>query len=291
MSEIKGSSQPTEKKFSDQLSEVWSVVEKSRHPQRPHSLDYIHKVFIDFEELKGDRCFGEDAAIIAGMAELRGEKDKFSQSVFILAHQKGRNTKQKIERNFGMARPEGYRKAMRIFELAERFNKPVIALIDTPGAFPGVGAEERGQSVAIAQSILKMFELKVPSISLVIGEGGSGGALAVGVADRVLMLENSIYSVISPESCAAILWGTASESKRAALALKMSAKETFELGLCDEVIAEGGSGAHENPDEAASAIKAAFIKNLQELLAMDPQTRAAKKYEKFRHIDARQLSR
>ncbi len=275
-------------KFTDRLRNAWSVVEKSRHPQRPYALDYIVKIFSDFEELRGDRAYSDDPAIVAGVASLETNGNK--QSVFIVAHQKGRNTKQKIFRNFGMARPEGYRKAIRIFELAERFKKPVITLIDTPGAFPGVGAEERGQAYAIADSIRKMFEVKVPTVSVVIGEGGSGGALAIGVADRLLMLENSIYSVISPESCAAILWGNAGESKRAALALRMSAKETFDLGLCDEIVGEVGAGAHETIEESSAKLKDRIAHHLAELNGLSLEALMEARFEKFRRIDGRHFT-
>jgi acetyl-CoA carboxylase carboxyl transferase subunit alpha len=279
----------TDKKFSEKLEDVWKVVEKSRHPQRPYALDYVMKLFENFEEFKGDRLFAEDPAIVAGVGDFvlpNGDK----QSVFIVANQKGRKTKEKIERNFGMARPEGYRKAMRVFDLAERFGKPLVTLIDTPGAFPGIGAEERGQSVAIGESIKRMFELKIPSIGIVIGEGGSGGALALGVTDHVLMLENSIYSVISPESCAAILWGNSGEMKRAALALKLSARETFELGLCDGIIEEGPEGAHNDFDTICKNLRLTLAKSLAELSPQDAATRLENRYEKFRRIDARHLT-
>jgi acetyl-CoA carboxylase carboxyl transferase subunit alpha len=266
------------------------VVEKSRHPQRPYALDYVMKLFENFEELKGDRCFAEDPAIVAGVADFvfpNGNK----QSVFIVANQKGRKTKEKIERNFGMARPEGYRKAMRVFDLAQRFNKPLITLIDTPGAFPGIGAEERGQSVAIGESIKKMFELKIPSVGIVIGEGGSGGALALGVTDHLFMLENSIYSVISPESCAAILWGNSGEMKRAALALKLSARETLELGLCDGIIEEGPIGAHADFDSTCTHMRNSIAKSLGELAKQDAAKLMRSRYEKFRKIDERHIAR
>lgn len=276
----------TQKKM-DRVTEAWSVVEKSRHPARPHTLDYLHKIFVDFEEIKGDRCFGEDPALIAGVGTLRATAQSAERKVFFLGHQKGRNTKQKIERNFGMARPEGYRKAIRVMDLAERFSKPLLTLIDTPGAFPGIGAEERGQSEAIADSILQMFELKVPSVGIVIGEGGSGGALAIGVPDRLLMLENSTYSVISPESCAAILWGNAGESKLAAVAMKMSASENFKLGICDEVVREPGNGAQESLEEMSLGMLERIHFHLDELCAMDFAKRKELKWKKFRHIDAR----
>lgn len=275
---------------SERLRKAWTVVEKSRHPQRPHGVDYLHKIFSEFEELKGDRAFGEDSALIAGVGVLRAVNPKQEPlKVFFLVHEKGRNTKQKIERNFGMARPEGYRKAVRIMNLAERFNKPILTLIDTPGAFPGIGAEERGQSEAIASSILRLLEVKVPTVGVVIGEGGSGGALAIGVTDKLLMLENSIYSVISPESCAAILWGSAAESKQAAAALKMSAKETFDLGICDEVVPEKDDGAHLDHEAAAQILLEKVDGHFRKLMHTDPATRMEQRHNKFRNIDARHL--
>lgn len=272
----------------EQLKKAWAVVEKSRHPQRPHGIDYLHHLFVEFEEFKGDRCFGDDSALLGGAGLLRPLKSgEEPMKVFFLAHEKGRNTKQKIERNFGMARPEGYRKAQRIMDLAERFNKPLLTLIDTPGAFPGVGAEERGQSEAIASSILRMLEVRVPSVGVVIGEGGSGGALAIGCSDRLLMLENSIYSVISPESCAAILWGSASEAKPAAAALKLSARETFDLGVCDEVVPEAGEGAHADAEGTARALLERLHRHFRVLSKDDPDVRLEKRFQKYRGIDAR----
>ena len=274
-----------EEKFSNQLANSWNVVERSRHPQRPHTLDYIHRMFSDFEEIRGDRAFGEDAALVAGTGVLKGEKSH--KKVFFLGHQKGRNTKQKIERNFGMARPEGYRKACRVMELAERFQKPIITFIDTPGAYPGVGAEERGQSEAIATSILKLFKVNVPTVGVVIGEGGSGGALAIGVTDRLMMLENSTYSVISPESCAAILWGNANESKRAALALKLAAKDTLALGICDEIIQEAGEGAHVSFEEVCTELAARFHFHIDHLSQLSSEVRNQQRFEKYRKIDGK----
>jgi acetyl-CoA carboxylase carboxyl transferase subunit alpha len=282
-------SEHVDKKFSEKISDAWKLVEKSRHPQRPYALDYIVKLFENFEELKGDRVFADDPAIVAGIGEFLDPLSEKRKSVFIVANQKGRKTKEKIERNFGMARPEGYRKAVRVFELAARFKKPLITFIDTPGAFPGIGAEERGQAVAIAESIKKLFEIKVPSIGVVIGEGGSGGALALGVADRLLMLENSIYSVISPESCAAILWGNSVESKRAALALKLSAKETYELGLCDGIIEEGGEGAHAEFDLATQNLALAISKSLSEIESLSHEERLEHRYRKYRYIDSHHI--
>lgn len=276
-----------EMKFSDIVQEAWGVVEKSRHPQRPHTQDYIHKMFIGFEELKGDRAFGEDPALIAGIGTLRASATQPERSIFFLGHQKGRSTKQKIERNFGMARPEGYRKACRVMDLAERFKKPLLSFIDTPGAFPGIDAEERGQSEAIASSIRRMFELKVPSVSVVIGEGGSGGALAIGVPDRLLMLENSTYSVISPESCAAILWGNAGESKLAAVAMKLSAKDNLRLGICDEIIAEPAGGAQESVEIMSETLLERVQHHFAEVSSWTLEKRLEEKFLKFRKIDQR----
>lgn len=273
---------PSEKKHI-----AWQAVEKSRHPQRPYTLDYVQKIFADFEELKGDRRFGEDPALVGGVGTLRGGN---GEKVFFLGQQKGRTTKQKIERNFGMARPEGYRKAMRLMDLAESFGRPLLTFIDTPGAYPGIDAEERGQSEAIASSTLHMFQVKVPTVSFVIGEGGSGGALAIGVPDRLLMLRNSTYSVISPESCAAILWANAAESKQAALALKLGAKDVFELGLCDEVVDEPGEGAHSNWEVMAERMLERIHFHLEDLTAMDPLERQRVRYAKYRNIDARHLA-
>jgi acetyl-CoA carboxylase carboxyl transferase subunit alpha len=271
----------------DRLRKAWGVVEKSRHPQRPHALDYIQSMFSEFEELKGDRTFGEDAALVAGVGILRPSMPGADGTkVFFLGHQKGRNTKQKIERNFGMAKPEGYRKAMRIMSMAERFKKPILTLIDTPGAFPGIGAEERGQSEAIASSILRLLNTRVPTVGVVIGEGGSGGALAVGVTDRLLMLENSIYSVISPESCAAILWDNAGEAKKAAAALKMSARETFDIRVCDEVVPEEGEGAHSAPEATAKALLARVNWHFSKLMSLDTEELLRLRQEKYRKIDA-----
>ena len=273
--------------FESRQSQTWSTVEKSRHPKRPYTLDYVARMFRDFEELKGDRNFADDRALIAGVGVLK--KDDSSKNVerkvFFVGHQKGRKTKEKIERNFGMAKPEGYRKAMRVMDLAERFGMPLLSFIDTPGAYPGVGAEERGQSEAIASSILRIFKLKIPTVGVVIGEGGSGGALAIGVTDRLLMLQNSTYSVISPESCAAILWDNAGENKRAATALKLAAKDTRSLGICDEIIAEGGNGAHESFEESCHNLAGAFHRHLDELCALNDELRSEQRFKKYRLID------
>lgn len=276
-----------DEKFSEKLTRAWGVVESSRHPQRPYTLDYLARMFSDFEELRGDRLFGEDPALVCGIGELKKLAGQTrGRSVFFIGHQKGRGTKQKIERNFGMARPEGYRKACRVFELAERFKRPLLTFIDTPGAYPGVDAEERGQSEAIATSILNIFNVKVPTVGVVIGEGGSGGALAVGVVDRLLMLENSTYSVISPESCAAILWGNASEAKKAALALKVGARDVHKLGLCDEVIDEPAQGTAEFLDIVSQRLLERVDFHFNELGKMTEKERTDLRYDKYRVIDA-----
>ncbi|MGH1427689.1 MAG: acetyl-CoA carboxylase carboxyltransferase subunit alpha [Arenicella sp.] len=237
----------------------WQISQLSRHPQRPYTLDYINEIFDDFQELHGDRMYSDDRALIGGTARLAG------QPVMVIGHEKGRKTKDKIRHNFGMPRPEGYRKALRLMKLAERFNMPVITFIDTPGAYPGIGAEERGQSEAIARNLFEMAKLKVPVISLVIGEGGSGGALAIGVGDRLLMLQYSIYSVISPEGCASILWKSADKAKDAAEALKLTAENLFELGLVDEVLSEPVGGAHRDKDAMIQTIKDALQRHLSEV--------------------------
>jgi acetyl-CoA carboxylase carboxyl transferase subunit alpha len=234
-------------------------VQVARHPRRPYPLDYLNTVFTDFVELHGDRLFRDDPAIVGGWARLDGV------SVMAIGHQKGRDTKENLRRNFGMAHPEGYRKAMRLMHLAEKFGAPVITLVDTPGAYPGLGAEERGQAEAIARNLIEMAALKTPIITAVIGEGGSGGALAVGLADRVVMLENSVYSVISPEGCAAILWKDASQRERAAEALKITAQDLLGLGVIDEIIPEPPGGAHADPEAAAAALGDALKRHMRQL--------------------------
>ena len=256
----------------------WQKVQISRHPARPYSRDYLETLFDDFVELHGDRRFAEDPAIIGGIASLRG------RSILFLGQQKGRNTKQKIFRNFGMPRPEGYRKAMRLMEMAEKFKLPILSLIDTPGAYPGMGAEERGQSLAIAENLLVMTKVRVPHICVVIGEGGSGGALAIGMGDRVFMLEHSIYSVISPESCAAILWKNAGEGPRAASELKISAQDSLRLNIVDDIIEEPAGGAHRNTKQAFSLFADKIQKTFDELLNEEMDSLIQKRYEKFRKI-------
>src|SRR5438067_6709459 len=233
-------------------------VQVARHPKRPYTLEYVSPVFTDFVELHGDRLFRDDPAIVGGWARLDG------MSVMLIGHQKGRDTKENLHRNFGMAHPEGYRKALRLMGLAEKFGAPVITLVDTPGAYPGLGAEERGQAEAIAHNLVEMATLRTPIGTAVIGEGGSGGALAVGLADRILMLENSVYSVISPEGCAAILWKDASQRERAAEALKITAEDLLRLKLIDEIIKEPIGGAHIDPDAAGEALRVALIRCVTE---------------------------
>jgi len=247
----------------------------ARHPRRPYTLDYLNLVFTDFVELHGDRLFRDDPAIVGGWARIGG------QSVMVIGHQKGRDTKDNIRRNFGMAHPEGYRKALRLMRLAARFHAPVITLVDTPGAYPGLGAEERGQSEALATNIMEMSVLETPIITAVIGEGGSGGALAIGVADRVLMFENSVYSVISPEGCAAILWKDASQRERAAEALKLTAADLLHHKLIDEIIPEPLGGAHQDTDAAADSLREALIRNLTELRKLRPDKLVRRRVEKY----------
>ncbi len=240
----------------------WQIAQLARHPQRPYSFDYIGKIFTDFDELHGDRHYADDEAMIGGVARLDG------RPVMVIGHQKGRDTKEKIRRNFGMPRPEGYRKALRLMETAERFKLPVITLIDTPGAYPGVGAEERGQSEAIARNLMVMSKLKTPIICTVVGEGGSGGALAIGVGDVVMMLQYSTYSVISPEGCATILWKSAEKSKEAAVAMGITSDRLLELGVVDRVIAEPLGGAHRDVDHVALNLKEAIQQSLDQVSEM-----------------------
>jgi acetyl-CoA carboxylase carboxyl transferase subunit alpha len=258
----------------------WQRTQISRHPARPYTLDYVSALFTDWTELHGDRAGHDDKALVTGLARLGG------RPVAVIGHQKGRNTKENIHRNFGMARPEGYRKALRIMELANRFKLPILTFIDTPGAYPGIDAEARGQAEAIARNIMEMATYGVPIIATVIGEGGSGGALAIGVANRVLMLENAVYSVISPEGCAAILWRDRAEGPRAAEALRITAGDCLELGVVDEVIAEPGGGAHRNPEAALSGVGEALARHLDELCAMDADALRAHRYDRFRDLGA-----
>jgi acetyl-CoA carboxylase carboxyl transferase subunit alpha len=254
---------------------AWQISQLARHPQRPYALDYIHKIFTEFEELRGDRAFADDPAIVGGVARLEG------RPVMVIGQQKGRDTKEKIYRNFGMPRPEGYRKAKRLMEMAERFKLPVLTFIDTPGAYPGIDAEERGQSEAIARNLYVMSALKTPVVCAVIGEGGSGGALAIGVGDRMLMLQYSIYSVISPEGCASILWKSADKAADAAEALGVTSARLKELKLIDDVIEEPLGGAHRDPDEMAERIKARLIDQLEQLSRLPADQLVAARYQRL----------
>ncbi len=262
------------KKKTESLT-AWERVQLARHPKRPHTIDYIQNIFTDFVELHGDRKFGDDQAIIAGFAFFEGIP------VAVIGHEKGKDTKEKIKRNFGMPHPEGYRKAIRIMKLAEKFKRPVFTFIDTPGAYPGIGAEERGQSQAIAESIMTMGSLKTPIVATVIGEGGSGGALALGVADRVLMLENSIYSVISPEGCAAILFKSQEKAPEAAESLKITAEDLKELGIIDCIVPEPLGGAHLQPKKTYRLVKRALRKALREIINTPPDELVEKRQAKF----------
>ena len=255
-------------------------VQVARHPKRPYTLDYIDRTFTDFIELHGDRNFRDDEAIVGGWARLDGH------SVMLVGHQKGRDMKENLRRNFGMPHPEGYRKALRLMQMAEKFGRPVITLIDTPGAYPGLGAEERGQAEAIARNLREMARLRVPVIAVVVGEGGSGGALALGVADRILMLENSVYSVISPEGCAAILWKTAGAKDLAAEALKLTARDLAALDVIDDIVPEPLGGAHTNWDGTAGALRTRLIHHVKELEALSPDERREARWRKFEAMGA-----
>src|ERR1700691_1176664 len=240
----------------------WQITQLARHPQRPYTLDYVSMIFTDWTELHGDRMYGDDLAIVGGLARLEGAP------VMVIGEQKGRDTKERVRRNYGMPKPEGYRKALRLMYLAERFRIPVISLIDTPGAYPGIGSEERGQSEAIARNLFEMSNLEIPVLSVVIGEGGSGGALAIGVCDRLVMLQFSVYSVISPESCASILWKSTEKKEIAADAMGGTAERLKKLGLVDEVLKEPHGGAHRDPQAMAEVVKQSMLKHLTELRAM-----------------------
>lgn len=256
----------------------WQRVQMSRHPDRPYTLDYIETICDKFIELHGDRNFGDDKAMVGGFGEMGGH------SIMFIGQQKGRNTKQRQHRNFGMANPEGYRKALRLMKLAEKFNKPIVTLIDTPGAFPGVEAEERGQGEAIARNLKEMFLLKVPVICIVIGEGASGGALGIAIGDRVFMLENTWYSVISPESCSSILWRSWDYKEQAAEALKLTAKDMHKFGLVDDIIKEPLGGAHTDPVSTAKKIKKTILDTLEELNKQDPAERISIRIDKFSNM-------
>lgn len=256
----------------------WQRVQIARHPKRPYTLDYIDMIMTDFYEIHGDRHFADDKALVSGLAKIDGK------GVMVLGHQKGRDTKENLERNFGSAHPEGYRKAMRLMYMAEKFGLPIVTFIDTPGAYPGIGAEERGQAEAIAYNLREMAHLKTPILVFVIGEGGSGGALGIGVGDKVYVLENAYYSVISPEGCAAILWKERSKSPDAAAALKLTAKDLFEMHIIDGIIKEPLGGAHRNPHEAAENIKKAIKKDLAVLENIPKDKLVDARYDKIRKV-------
>lgn len=256
----------------------WQRTLLARHPNRPYTLDYIQLMMADFLELHGDRLFGEDKAIVGGLARLD------EHTVMVIGHQKGRLTKEKLERNFGMPHPEGYRKALRLMKLAEKFSRPIITFIDTPGAFPGMGAEERGQAEAIARNLREMAELRVPLIAVVIGEGGSGGALAIGMGNRVLMLQYAIYSVITPEGCAAILWGDNSKAEAAAEAMKLTSHDLQRMSVIDEIVEEPPGGAHRDPKAMAHELKAVLKRHLYQLALLSPDELQAQRWDKYRHM-------
>jgi acetyl-CoA carboxylase carboxyl transferase subunit alpha len=254
----------------------WQVAQLARHPQRPYTLDYAQSVFEEFQELHGDRMYADDMAIVGGLARLDG------RPVMLIGHQKGRDTKERVRRNYGMPKPEGYRKALRLMKLAERFRIPLVTLIDTPGAYPGVGSEERNQSEAIARSLFEMSTLRVPVVAAVIGEGGSGGALAIGVSDRLIMLEYSVYSVISPEGCASILWKSADKKELAAEAMGITAERLGKLGLVDEIVKEPLGGAHRDPQAMAESLKAAILRHLREVEQWPEEQLLERRYQRLR---------
>ncbi|WP_353979836.1 acetyl-CoA carboxylase carboxyltransferase subunit alpha [Salinicola endophyticus] len=270
----------TEQIFRDLTA--WQVTQLSRHPQRPYTLDYLDSIFTEFDELHGDRNFADDAALVGGVARLDGKP------VMVIGHQKGRDVKEKVRRNFGMPRPEGYRKACRLMEMAERFKMPVLTFIDTPGAYPGIDAEERGQSEAIAYNLAVMSRLKTPIIATVIGEGGSGGALAIGVCDELQMLQYSTYSVISPEGCASILWKSAEKASEAAHAMGITAERLKELGFVDTLIDEPLGGAHRQPRKTAESVRQALLGSLDRLQGMDTDALLARRYERLMSYGAPQ---
>ena len=254
----------------------WQVAQLARHPQRPYTLDYAVSVFDEFQELHGDRMYADDLAIVGGPARLAG------RPVMLIGHQKGRDTKERVRRNYGMPKPEGYRKALRLMRLAERFRLPIVTLIDTPGAYPGVGSEERNQSEAIARNLFEMSSLRVPVITAVIGEGGSGGALAIGVCDRLLMLQYAVYSVISPEGCASILWKSADKKELAAEAMGITAERLDRFGLVDEILREPLGGAHRDPEAMANSLKTALVRHLDEVAQLPEDTLLAQRYQRLR---------
>ena len=257
---------------------AWEHVQLARHAERPYTLDFISRLFTSFHPIQGDRKFGDDPALIGGMALLEG------QPVMVIGQQKGRNTKERLYRNYGMAKPEGYRKAVRLMRLAEKFNRPILTFVDTPGAYPGIGAEARGQAEAIAYNLRTMARLRVPIVVTVLGEGGSGGALALSLGDRILMLEHSIYSVISPESCSAILWKDQDHAKEAAEALRLTAKDMLSFKILDEIVPEPAGGSHNDWDEAAFLLKKALLRNLEEIRHQNAEERLTARFKKFRNI-------
>jgi len=278
------------KKFKEKQREVfkslsrWQKTQLARHQDRPQTLDYINMITTDFVELHGDRYFGDGKTIVGGLAKVEG------RSVVILGHQKGKQTKEKIARNFGMASPEDFRKALRLMKMAEKFNKPIITFLDTAGAYPGIGAEERGQAEAIAKNLYEMSGMKVPIITIVIGEGGSGGALGIGVANKVMMLENSVYSVISPEGCAAILWKDGNKAVDAAEALSLTATDLKEFGVIDEIIKEPIGGAHHNPQQMGNILRRVLRRHLKKLAVLSPEECAEQRLKKFREIGAEYIN-
>jgi acetyl-CoA carboxylase carboxyl transferase subunit alpha len=274
MSRLRAKSRALTKSIFANLS-PWQITQLARHPQRPYTLDYLGAILTDFQELHGDRMYGDDLAIVGGLGRLLG------MPVMLIGHQKGRDTKERVRRNYGMPKPEGYRKALRLMRMAERFGLPLITLIDTPGAYPGVGSEERGQSEAIARNLFEMSTLKVPIVSVVIGEGGSGGALAIGVCDRLLMLQFSTYSVISPEGCASILWKSADKKEVAAEALNLTAERLDGLGLVDEVLPEPLGGAHRDPAATAGVVQEALVRHLAQLMALPPAALLEQRLERI----------
>ena len=263
---------------SEETEATWRRVQLARHPERPQSLDYIQRLIRDFQELHGDRCFGNDPAIVSGIGFLD------EHPVAIIGHQKGRTMKQRLHRNFGMSNPEGYRKALRVMRMAEKYGRPIITLLDTMGAYPGIDAEERGQAEAIAYNLREMARLSVPLIAVVIGEGGSGGALGIGVGNKVFMLENSIYSVISPESCAAIIWRDSGMAKSAAAALRLTADNLLRLGLVDQIIAEPPGGAQTDHDQAAALLREALLKALNDFSGVPASQIIDQRYDRFRQM-------
>ncbi len=272
------SEQESEISIQAAVSPAWTRIEQARHPQRPYPMDFIERIFTDFSEIHGDRVFGDDEAVACGMARLAGEE------VLVIGNRKGGSTKERVRRNFGMPNPEGYRKALRCMKLAEKFHRPVISFIDLPGAYPGLGAEERGQAEAIARNIREMSRLRVPTISVISGEGGSGGALALAVSDRVLILENALYFVITPESCAAIMWRDAGQKQLAAEAMRISAPEVAALGCVDEIIPEPPGGAHTDHEAGAGLLGSALQKHLSALKQLSLDALIAARQEKFRNI-------